>query len=311
MPNSARPQHCRRCTVTPACCTTRSTSARYAAQRLSVRAPGGQVAPRQVEGELWIAGAGVSRGYWRRPELTAERFVERDGQRWYRTGDLVRMQRDGALDFLGRTDNQVKVRGHRIELGESEAVIAESGTVRQVAVKMAEFGENDVRLLAYVTPGDTPPSERDLRARLADKLPEFMRPSQIVILDRMPMTPNGKIDRKALPAPERDAFAVAAALVEPRTDVERMLADIWRECLKIERFGINDNFFDLGGHSLLATQVVSRISNALQIEIPLRKLFECPTIAAFAEVVEEALLDDIDSMNDEEAARRLDEDSRL
>ncbi|WGU39675.1 MupA/Atu3671 family FMN-dependent luciferase-like monooxygenase [Phenylobacterium sp. NIBR 498073] len=247
---------------------------------LSVRAPGGQVAPRQVEGELWIAGAGVSRGYWRRPELTAERFVERDGQRWYRTGDLVRMQRDGALDFLGRTDNQVKVRGHRIELGEIEAVIAESGTVRQVAVKMAEFGENDVRLLAYVTPGDTPPSERDLRARLADKLPEFMRPSQIVILERMPMTPNGKIDRKALPLPK--AASERGEMVAAAGDMESAVAAIWRDALGLEEISVTENVFDLGAHSLLAVQVQRRMKQHLARDIAITDIFRFPTVRAIA-----------------------------
>ncbi|WP_293400315.1 MupA/Atu3671 family FMN-dependent luciferase-like monooxygenase [Phenylobacterium sp.] len=247
---------------------------------LSVRVAGGQVAPRMVEGELWISGAGVARGYWRRPELTAERFVERDGQRWYRTGDLVRMLGDGTLEFLGRTDNQVKIRGHRIELGEIEAVIAESDAVRQVAVKMAEFGANDMRLVAYVTAGASQPSERDLRASLAEKLPEFMRPSQIVVLDRMPMTPNGKIDRKALPLPK--AVAERGEMVEATGDMEAAVAAIWKDALGLEEISVTENVFDLGAHSLLVVQVQRRMKGHFARDIAITDIFRFPTVRAIA-----------------------------
>lgn len=247
---------------------------------LSVRAPGGQVAPRMVEGELWIAGAGVSRGYWRRPELTADRFVERDGQRWYRTGDLVRMQRDGALEFLGRIDNQVKVRGHRIELGEIEAVIAESEAVRQAAVKMVEFGAGDMRLVAYVTAGASLLHERDVRARLAEKLPEFMRPSQIVILDRMPMTPNGKIDRQALPLPK--AVSGRGEMVAAAGDAEAAVAAIWKDALGLEEISVTENVFDLGAHSLLVVQMQRRMKEHFARDIAITDIFRFPTVRAIA-----------------------------
>lgn len=247
---------------------------------LSVRAAGGQVAPRRVEGELWIAGSGVSPGYWRRPDLTAERFVERDGQRWYRTGDLVRMQGDGALEFLGRIDNQVKIRGHRIELGEIEAVIAEVEAVRQVAVTAVEFGANDLRLVAYVTARASSLGDRDVLAHLADKLPEFMRPSQVVILERMPMTPNGKIDRKALPAPtvvsERGEMVAAAG------ELEAAVAAIWRDALGLEEISVTENFFDLGAHSLLAVQVQRRMKAQFARDIAITDIFRFPTVRAIA-----------------------------
>jgi natural product biosynthesis luciferase-like monooxygenase protein len=247
---------------------------------LSVRAPGGQVAPRMVEGELWISGAGVARGYWRRPELTADRFVEQDGQRWYRTGDLVRMQPDGALEFLGRIDNQVKIRGHRIELGEIEAVIAEADTVRQVAVKMVEFGANDARLVAYVTAGASRPSERDLAARLAEKLPEFMRPSQIVFLDRMPTTPNGKIDRQALPLPK--AVAERGEMVAATGDTEAAVAAIWKDALGLEEISVTENVFDLGAHSLLVVQMQRRMKEHFARDIAITDIFRFPTVRAIA-----------------------------
>ena len=247
---------------------------------LSVRAPGGQLAPRMMEGELWISGAGVSRGYWRRPELTADRFVERDGQRWYRTGDLVRMQRDGALEFLGRIDNQVKVRGHRIELGEIEAVIAETGSVRQAAVRMVEFAANDVRLVAYVTAGASRPCEREMRTRLAEKLPEFMRPTQIVVLDRMPMTPNGKIDRQALPRPM--AVAERGEMVAATGDIEAAVAAIWKEVLGLDEISVTENVFDLGAHSLLVVQMQRRMKEHFARDIPITDIFRSPTVRAIA-----------------------------
>ncbi|CAN7457570.1 LLM class flavin-dependent oxidoreductase [Phenylobacterium sp. LjRoot164] len=247
---------------------------------LSVRAPGGQLAPRTMEGELWISGAGVSPGYWRRPDLTAERFVEREGQRWYRTGDLARMQGDGSLEFLGRIDNQVKVRGHRIELGEIEAVIAESDAVRQVAVKAVEFGADDQRLVAYVTVGASAFSEQELLARLAEKLPEFMRPTQIVVLDRMPMTPNGKIDRKALPLPK--TVAERGEMVAATDDTEAAVASIWKDALGLEEISVTENVFDLGAHSLLVVQMQRRMKAHFARDIAITDIFRFPTVRAIA-----------------------------
>ncbi|MBX3596785.1 MAG: LLM class flavin-dependent oxidoreductase [Rhizobiaceae bacterium] len=247
---------------------------------LTIRTPGGQIAPRMVEGELWISGAGVSPGYWKRQDLTAERFITRDGERWYRTGDLARMLQDGTLEFLGRIDNQVKVRGHRIELGEIESLIAESGQVRQVAVKMAEMGANDLRLIAYVTAGDRQPSVSEIQANLAEKLPEFMRPSQIVVLDRMPMTPNGKIDRKALPLPKTATDRVE--MVAASGDIEAKVAAIWKQALGLEDISVTENFFDLGGHSLLVVQVQRRMKEEFGRDIGITDIFRYPTVRAIS-----------------------------
>lgn len=228
--------------------------------RLYVVDPSGNPVPVGVPGELLIGGAGLARGYHRRPSLTAERFVPDPfssvpGARLYRTGDLARWRHDGTLDFLGRIDHQVKLRGLRIELGEIESALRERDGVAEAAVIVREDNPGDKRLVAYVV---TTASTAQLKAALKDTLPEYMVPASFVTLDELPLTPNGKLDRKALPAPVliRDA---SAALVEPRSEVERLLAAIWSEILGVATLGIDDDFFDLGGHSMLATQVVARI----------------------------------------------------
>jgi amino acid adenylation domain-containing protein len=228
--------------------------------RLHVLDARGNPVPVGVAGELHIGGAGLARGYHRRPALTAERFVPdpfsaEPGARLYRTGDLARWRRDGTVDFLGRIDHQVKLRGLRIELGEIESALREQDGVTEAAVIVREDNPGDKRLVAYLV-GTA--ATADLKAALKDRLPEYMVPAAFVELDALPLTPNGKLDRKALPAPvvTRDA---SAELVAPRTGTERLLAAIWSEVLGVATLGIDDDFFDLGGHSMLATQVVARI----------------------------------------------------
>ncbi len=241
--------------------------------------------PPGVPGELCITGAGLARGYLDRPGPTAERFVpgpfgEEPGGRMYRTGDLARWRPDGVLEYLGRADRQVKVRGFRVEPGEVEAVLAAHPAVLAAAVVVREDGAGERRLVGYVVAaGDGPWDEAGVRGWLRERLPEPMVPSALVPLDALPLTPNGKLDRRALPAPERGA---GSASVPPRGDVETVVAAIWSEVLEVGGVGAFDSFFDLGGHSLLATQVISRVREALQVDVPLRVLFEEPTVAALA-----------------------------
>jgi acyl carrier protein len=243
-------------------------------------------------GELYVGGVGVGRGYLNRAELTAERFIPdpfsgASGARLYRTGDLVRRAADGALEFVARLDTQVKLRGFRIELGEVEAALAAHAGVREVAVTIREGAGEDRRLVAYVVgEAGTRPGVNELRAHLKARLPEYMIPSAFVSLDELPLTPNGKVDRKALPAPDAASVVVGANYVAPRTPLEESLAGIWAEVLGVGRVGAEDNFFELGGHSLLATQLIARIRGALETELPLRSLFESPTVAGLARAIE-------------------------
>ena len=244
---------------------------------LSVRSPQGRALPDMVEGELWIGGAGVANGYWQRPDLTAERFVDDNGARFYRTGDLVRSTAGGTLEFLGRIDNQVKIRGHRIELGEIEAALRAAVGVTGGVVHPVTFGPGDVRLIGYVTGKGADPVA--LRSILAETLPEIMLPSQIVVLDRMPLTPNGKIDRKALPKPVSE---VAADVVAAADDTEASIASIWAAALGVKTVSTTANFFDLGGHSLLVVQVQRQMRDALGRDIAITDIFRFPTVRALA-----------------------------
>lgn len=247
---------------------------------LSVRSATGLPVPNLVEGELWIGGAGLARGYWQRPDLTAERFVDTREGRYYRSGDLVRRNPDGALEFLGRIDGQVKIRGHRIELGEIEALLAAEHSVSQAAVKAVQFAPDDTRLVAYVTPGTARPVVTELRAMLEVRLPDFMVPAQIVLLERMPLTPNGKIDRKALPAPS--ARSERGKMTAAEGDLETGIAAIWRHALGLDEVSVTENFFDLGGHSLLVVQVQRRMKEDLGREVAITDLFRFPTIRTIA-----------------------------
>ncbi|MCP5155944.1 MAG: amino acid adenylation domain-containing protein [Ectothiorhodospiraceae bacterium] len=251
--------------------------------RVYVLDDAGEPVPLGVPGELNVAGASLARGYWGRDALTAERFVVRAlaggrHERVYRTGDLVRQRADGALEFLGRTDQQVKLRGFRIELGEIEAVLRRQPGVSDSVVVCREDRAGDPRLVGYVTGTDLAPAA--LREGLGAALPEYMVPSVVMVLDALPLTPNGKVDRRALPAPE-GAETVGEA-VAPRSALEHQLAAIWCEVLGRERVGVHDNFFDLGGHSLLLLQVQSRLSSELDHPVPTIALFHYPTISQLA-----------------------------
>ena len=251
----------------------------------------GQLAPVGVAGELYIGGMGLARGYLNRPDLTAERFVphpfsSEPGARLYRTGDLARYLADGNIEYLGRIDHQVKVRGFRIELGEIETVLETREGVSQAVVVAREEANGEKRLVGYVVieQGHNV-GPLDLRAYLRESLPEYMVPTAIVMLASLPLSPNGKVDRKALPAPKPERPESWATYVPAQTPTEEILTGIWAEVLGLERIGPNENFFDLGGHSLLATQVIARIRNVFQLQLPLNELFEYPTVAGLAERV--------------------------
>jgi amino acid adenylation domain-containing protein len=242
-----------------------------------------------VRGELCIGGAGVARGYLHQPELTADKFIPdafntQPGARLYRSGDSGRYVAGGQIEFIGRVDDQVKIRGYRIEPGEIEAVLAQHAAVRQCKVLVQEITPDDKRLVAYVICDEQPVSE--LRAFLKERLPEYMIPATFVTLAQMPLTSSGKVDRKALPQPDQEQRE--QPLVPPRTLTEQQLADMWSELLGLKQVSIHENFFDLGGHSLLLTQLASRMRNTMNVELPLRSLFEAPTLMALAERVEAA-----------------------
>jgi acyl-CoA synthetase (AMP-forming)/AMP-acid ligase II len=254
--------------------------------RAYVVSPQMQLSPIGVPGELLIGGAGLARGYLKQLKLTGEKFVPdpfRRGERLYRTGDLVRYTPEGMIEFLGRLDNQVKVRGFRIELGEIESVLDQHPAVAQSVVLAREDSPGDKRLVAYVVSAD-PEAElaERLRAHLRAMLPEYMVPAAFVTLEALPFTHNGKVDRRALPAPE---YAGAGEYVAPRNATEEKLARIWAQVLKLERVGIHDNFFELGGHSLLATQIVSRANEKFGLRMAVRAIFEEPTLAGFAKYI--------------------------
>ena len=258
----------------------------------------GNLQPIGVPGELHIAGDGLARGYLSRPELTAEKFVPdpfNSRARVYRTGDLVKWLPDGNIEFLGRIDHQVKVRGFRIELGEVEAILDQHPAVQQVVVLVLEDRPGEKRLVAYFVPArGQAPTVGGLRHFLREKLPDYMVPSAFVTLEALPLMPNGKVDRRALPAPGVARSEREGAFVVPRTPVEKELAHTWGDILGIKQVGINDNFFDLGGHSLLATQVISRIRDAFHLEMPIRNLFEAATVADLATVIERKLIEQVD-----------------
>jgi amino acid adenylation domain-containing protein len=241
--------------------------------------------PAGVAGELWVGGDGLARGYHGRPELTAERFIPHPhatepGERLYRTGDLARWRADGVVEFLGRTDHQVKIRGFRIELGEIEAVLAQAPGVREAVVIVRQDTPGDRRIVAYVVPEDNSLSVDELRAALQETLPEYMVPAAFVLMEALPINPNGKVDRRDLPAPE--AEPVKEDFQAPRTPLEEMVAGLWSEVLGLERIGVTHDFFDLGGHSLTATQLISRLRDTLRVDLPLRALFEAPTVESLA-----------------------------
>lgn len=265
-----------------------------------------QPVPAGVAGELYIGGAGVARGYLNQAEQTAARFIPdpfspEAGGRLYKTGDLARYLIDGNVEFLGRVDHQVKVRGYRIELGEIESVLLQHPEVSETVVVALRDVADEPRLVAYVVPHQKHEFTTDeLRRFLLEKLPEYMTPAAFVLLKSLPLTRNGKIDRQALPAPEESAES-EKAFVAPSTPTEEALAGIWREVLGVKRVGVHDNFFRLGGHSLLLTRVISRVRAAFDVELPLRSLFEEPTIAGLAQTIEDILMKEVEGLTEDEA----------
>jgi amino acid adenylation domain-containing protein len=255
--------------------------------------------PQGVAGELHLGGVQLARGYYKRADLTAEKFIpnpfsDEPGGRLYMTGDLARHIGEGEIEYLSRIDHQVKVRGFRIELGEIEAALVQHEAVRECVVLAREDSPGDKRLVAYLltsTQEDSPepaPTPSSLRSYLKERVPEYMVPSAFVLLDEMPLTPNGKIDRRALPAPAPSALPSTQRFIAPRTPLEALLSEVWSEVLKLQRVSVEDDFFEVGGHSLLATQIISRIRHLFNVEVPLRALFESPTVAGLAAWVEAA-----------------------
>ena len=279
-----------------------------------------QPVPIGLVGELYIGGAGLARGYLNQPELTAEKFIphsfsKEPGDRLYKSGDLGRYLPDGTIEFLGRIDHQVKIRGFRVELGEIEAVLTQYPGIQQAVAVACEDAPGDKRLVVYAVPDkETAPTVHALHSFLKQKLPDYMVPSAFVFLDALPLTPNGKVDRRALPIPDGSRPELEEAFVAPRTSIEKAVAGIWAEVLGVERVGANDNFFELGGHSLLATQVMSRVHATFRLELPLRTLFETPTVAGLAVEITKGrvkngdmadVVASLESLSDEEAEQLL------
>ena len=268
--------------------------------------------PPGVPGELFIGGDGLARGYHNRPELTAERFVPDalsgvPGERLYRTGDRVRFLADGNIEFIGRFDYQVKVRGFRIELGEIENVLAGHDAIKEAIVEMRGEVSEEKWLVAYVVnKPDAELSPEELREYLSARLPDYMVPNSFVMLERMPLTNNGKVDRKALPEPDSLRSELGAGYVMPHTQVEQQLSEIWSSILDVEGIGVNDNFFELGGNSLLATQFVSMVREQFYIELPLRVIFDSPTIAGIAEHIDATAQHESSALVIAPAAREVD-----
>ena len=244
--------------------------------------------PVGITGEIWIGGEGVANGYLNRPELTAQRFIASpfaSGQRLYRTGDLGRFFADGNVEFLGRLDNQIKIRGFRVELGEIESVLRQHPSVATAVLVARTDSSGSKHLVAYVTVSrsERTPSVQELREFLRQKLPDFMMPTAVMLLERLPLTANGKIDQNALPQPALDREGLS--FVAPRNETEQTIAEVWSAVLEVQSIGAHDDFFRLGGHSLLAMRVVSRLRSIFAMDIPVRVILEHGTVAAMADYI--------------------------
>jgi acyl carrier protein len=249
--------------------------------------------PPGIPGELFIGGIGLARGYLNNPELTARAFIPHPfsrahGARLYRTGDRAGYLPDGNIEFLGRFDEQVKLRGYRVELGEIEAVLCEHPAIREAVVIVRENAQGAHALVAcFVSTGAGSPAAAELRYHLKEKLPEYMVPAVFVKLNEIPLTANGKVDRKALSRLEAVRPEISEGFIAPRTETEKRLAEIWSQVLEIRQVGVRDNFFELGGHSLLAMQIISRARDAFSMELPLPILLKSPTIAELAQAIDD------------------------
>jgi acyl-CoA synthetase (AMP-forming)/AMP-acid ligase II len=278
-----------------------------AGRRVYVLDARGELVPAGVPGELYIGGDGLARGYLHRLELTAERFVPdpfsgQPGARMYRTGDLAKWHADGHIEMLGRVDFQVKIRGFRIEMGEIEAALSRQPGVAEAVVVAWGTTAEEKHLVAYVVfrIGEARPIG-ELRANLSRELADHMLPAAFVVLERLPLSPNGKLDRSALPEPEASRPDWSRPYAEPRTPVEEEVAAVWAQVLRIDRVGVYDDFFELGGHSLLGTQVVSRLRETFDVEVPLRTVFEHPTVEGLALAILDLLASRIDGQTLDEA----------
>jgi len=265
--------------------------------------------PPYVPGEICVAGiGGLARGYQNRPGLTAEKFVPNPyavvpGERLYRTGDLGRLLEDGQIEYVGRIDTQVKIRGCRVETAEIEAVLSRHPSVLMCAVIARTDAGGGSELLAYVVSNQ--PSAKELAAHAEGVLPQYMLPAAYVFMDDLPLTPSGKLDRFRLPAPSQTDFAARAEHEAPQSELESRLADLWQQVLGLDRVGRSDNFFSVGGNSLKSIQVLVRLKDAYGINVPVRDFFNAPTIGALAVVVEQALLEYVSSLSEEEIDERL------
>jgi acyl-coenzyme A synthetase/AMP-(fatty) acid ligase/aryl carrier-like protein len=268
-----------------------------------------EAVPAGVAGELYIGGAGLSRGYLNMPDATAERFIpnpfaEQSGARLYKTGDLAHYLEGGVIEFLSRIDSQVKIRGTRVEMGEVEAILRQYSYITDTVVIAREDRQGDKKLVAYVAADrHSPLTDFELRSYLRGRLPEFMLPSSFVILEKLPYTSTGKIDRQALPAPLVTRADQQAAYVSPRTPIEETLTEIWQRILQAGQIGVQDNFFSAGGHSLMSMQLLSQVRKTFGVDLSLRRFFASPTVEAMAKNVEEAILakssaDSVDTLLD-------------
>jgi hypothetical protein len=281
-----------------------------------------RLAPVGVAGELFIGGVNLARGYLNRPELTAEKFIPNPfsaepGGRLYKTGDMVRRLPDGNIEFLGRADQQVKIRGFRIELGEIEAALTAHPAIREAVVEAwsktgpttrpatGDGATGDTRLVAYVVSGaEETPSPGALRSFLKERLPEYMTPSIFVPMDAFPLTPSGKVDRKRLPAPAGDRPNLEADYVAPRTGMEEIIAEVWKDALNLEKVGAHDNFFDLGGHSLTMAKVHCKLQEILERDISIIEMFKCATVSALSGYLSQAESEQPSSQKANEHAAR-------